>query len=101
MIKHLENVSEFESLTKEKVVLVDFYADWCGPCQMLMPHIEQLDHEMDILVVKVDVDQFGEIAQRLRIMAVPTLLVFKDGKMVARQSGYMPYNHLKDFISKS
>jgi len=98
MIKHLEKLEQFDELIKEKRVLVDFYADWCGPCQMLMPLIEELDREDDILVVKVDVDQFGEIAQQLRVMAVPTLLYFKEGKLINRQSGYMPLNHLKDFV---
>lgn len=98
MIKHLEKLEDFQELIKEKRVLVDFYADWCGPCQMLMPIIEQLDKEENILVVKVDVDQFGEVAQQLRIMAVPTLLYFQEGKLIKRQSGYMPLNHLKEFV---
>lgn len=101
MIKHLEKLEDFQNIIAKDRVLVDFYTDWCGPCQMLMPLIEELDKEENIVVVKIDVDQFGEIAQQLHIMAVPTLLYFKDGKLVNRQSGYMPLNHLKEFISKS
>lgn len=101
MIKHLEKLEDFDELIKQNRVLVDFYAEWCGPCKMLMPLIEELDKSEDILVVKVDVDSFGEIAQKFRIMAVPTLLYFKDGNLLNRQSGYMPLNHLKEFVSKS
>lgn len=101
MIKHLEKLEDFQVYIKENRVLVDFYATWCGPCQMLTPHIEELDKEENILIIKVDVDEFGEIAQQLRVMAVPTLLYFKDGKLVNRASGYMPLNHLKEFVSKS
>jgi len=98
MIKHIENKTQFDALTKEGLVLVDFYADWCGPCQMLAPVIEQLDQEMEITVLKINVDEVGEIAREYRVMAIPTLMLFKDGELIKRETSYMPIEHLRRFV---
>ena len=99
MIKHLENESEFENEIKEGKVLVDFYADWCGPCQMLSPVIEQLEKESGIKVIKIDVDSLPGLARQFRVMAIPTLLLFENGEMVKRETAYMPIEHLRRFVS--
>lgn len=80
---------EAEVLKADKTVLVDFYADWCGPCKMMAPTIEQLAEELaDIAVIgKLNVDDSEEIAAQYGIMSIPTLVVFKDGKAVNKVIG--------------
>lgn len=99
MIKHLEKEAEFEQEISSGKVLVDFYADWCGPCQMLSPVIEQLEKESGIKVIKIDVDSLPGLARQFRVMAIPTLLLFENGKMVKRETAYMPIEHLRRFVS--
>ncbi len=86
MVKHVESEAQFDSevLKSDKPVLVDFYATWCGPCRMITPIMEQLAGELEgkAEVYKLDVDKVGEIAARYRIMGVPTVMVFDDGKPV-------------------
>ena len=98
MIKHLENVNEFEKEVQGELVIVDFYADWCGPCQMLAPVLEDLDKEVNVKIVKINVDDIPELARQFRVMSIPTLLLFKDGKFVKKELGYMPIERLREFI---
>lgn len=100
MIKHLEKVEQFEEEVKGSLVLVDFFATWCGPCSMLAPELENLDKEMDIKIIKVDVDELPELAKKFRVMSIPTLVLFKDGKPVNQMLGYVPLKGLKEFVSK-
>ena len=74
------------------VVVVDFFATWCGPCKMLAPVFEQAGEEMknDATFLKVDIDQSLELAQQFRISTVPTMMIFKDGKPVETLVGFMP-----------
>ena len=98
MIKHLNNSNEFENEVKEGLVIVDFYADWCGPCQMLAPVLEELEKETSIKIVKINVDEIPDLARQFRIMSIPTLMLFKDGKFVKKELGYMPIERLREFI---
>ena len=84
-IIHLEN-ENFKDLIKEKV-LVDFYANWCGPCKMIAPELEKV--ESSINVVKVDVDKFESIAREYGVMSIPTLILFENGKEVRRNIGFI------------
>jgi thioredoxin 1 len=81
-----------EVLESEVPVLVDFYADWCGPCKMIAPSVEQLAAEFEgkAKVFKLDVDANGQTAQSYRVMSIPTLLVFKGGKVVDTIVGAVP-----------
>ena len=99
MIKHLEKEAEFEAEIASGKVLVDFYADWCGPCQMLSPVIEQLEKEADMKVIKIDVDSLPNLARMFRVTSIPTILLFENGKFVRREMGYMPIEHLRRFVS--
>lgn len=98
MIIHLENANDFEKEVQGHLVIVDFYADWCGPCQMLAPVLEQLDGELPVKIVKINTDIVPEIARMFRVMSIPTLLLFKDGKFVKRDLGYMPIERVREFI---
>ena len=88
-------------LESEKLVIVDFWATWCGPCRMLSPLLDEVEEEMAdrITVVKVNVDDADEIAMRYRIMSIPTLIFFKNGQMVDRSVGAMPKSMLVDKIN--
>lgn len=92
---------EEQVIKSEKPVLVDFYAVWCGPCQMLAPVIEELENSRDdFLSVKIDVDQEPALAQRFSITAVPTLLLFRNGENVKRVSGFLSKEALEQFIDE-
>ena len=91
------NKDNFDSLVSEGVVVVDFFANWCGPCRMLGPVLEELS---DVKVVKIDVDQEEDLARRFGVMSIPALYLFKDGKQVDNKVGFMPLEDLKEWISK-
>ena len=82
----------FEQLKKsEKTVLIDFYAEWCGPCRMVGPIIEEIANEReDIVVAKINVDEQPELAQQFNVYSIPTLVVMRDGKIVRQETGARP-----------
>ncbi|MBR1561507.1 MAG: thioredoxin [Clostridia bacterium] len=90
---------KFENLSKNPLTLVDFWATWCGPCRMLSPIVEELAAETpDVVFAKVDVDENMELATGLQITGVPTLMLFKDGKLVERMVGVQPKENIKKII---
>lgn len=92
---------EKEVLQSDVPVLVDFWATWCMPCKMLAPVIEEIAAEADgYKVGKVDVDQEPELAQKYRIMSIPSILVFKNGKVAASTVGVQPKATLKELLNK-
>ena len=89
-----------EVLHSDKPVLVDFYADWCGPCKMLSPVVEQIAGESDAYhVCKINVNQAADIAARYGIMSIPTLIVFKDGEAVKRTVGVQSKQAIADLLT--
>ena len=91
-----------EMINGEQLTLVDFFATWCGPCKMMHPILEQLKERMgdDIRILKVDVDKNEALSMQYRIQSVPTLMLFKKGEMLWRQSGAMSLNDLMKKISQ-
>jgi thioredoxin 1 len=86
------NKNNFEEIkSSSKPVLLDFYADWCGPCRMVSPIIDEIANERDDIVVgKVNVDDEEELAGKFGVFSIPTLVVIKDGKVVSQESGAKP-----------
>ena len=101
MLKHINSKEEFDSSIQNGVVLVDFFATWCGPCKMLSPVLEEVANENpNVLILKIDVDEIGELAARFGIQAIPTLMLFKDGQRVDTRMGYQNKNQLVAFINQ-
>lgn len=92
----------FNDVISQGVVLVDFSADWCGPCRMLAPILDMLAKELEgrVTVVKVDVDESQSIASQYDISSVPTLLLFKDGELKQRMVGLKDFASLKNLIEE-
>jgi len=93
---HLEN-KNFNDLIKEKTI-VDFYANWCGPCKMLGPIFEEVANEYDIQFVKVDIDNHEKLCREYKVMSVPTLIIFENGKEIKRNIGFISKDKLEEFI---
>ena len=89
-------------INSESPVLIDFYADWCGPCKMVSPILSQLKSEMgdQIKLIKIDVDKNQAIASKYQIKGVPTLMIFKNGNLLWRQSGVVPIENLRAEMQK-
>ncbi|HCA72295.1 MAG TPA: thioredoxin [Ruminococcaceae bacterium] len=97
---HADKAGLEKILKSSKVVLCDFWATWCGPCQMLAPVIEQLAEEYDgrVTVVKIDVDQNQDLAAEYRVMSIPTVFVFQNGSPIDSKVGAMPIDEYRKML---
>ena len=96
----MENFNDI--INSEQLTLVDFFATWCGPCKMMHPVLEQLKNELgeSIRIIKIDVDKNNSLAMNYRVQAVPTLMLFRKGELLWRQSGALPLSALKNQIGQ-
>ena len=94
---HLEN-ENFEELIKNKKVVVDFYATWCGPCKMFGPVFEKVSNESSITFIKIDVDAHEDIARKYGIMSIPTIVLLNNGEVEKKHMGFMTEDELKKLI---
>ena len=93
----------FENEIKHGVTLVDFYADWCGPCKAIAPTLEKLSKEFEgkIKIGKINVDENQAIPSSLGIMSIPTLILYKDGKMIEKKVGGLSESAFKEWFNKN
>lgn len=95
------NSAEFDDVITQGIVVVDFYAEWCGPCKMLAPVLENLASELnDVLITKINVDENIAKAGEFNVSGVPTLILFKDGQEIDRKIGFAAKPQLKAWIEK-
>ena len=90
-------------LNTDKLVIIDFSAEWCGPCKMIAPVLEQLSEELEgkVKIIKVDVDVEQQLAQKYNVMSIPTLLLFKDGNVLGQVVGFQSKAMLEKFIQRA
>lgn len=100
MVKHVTTADFEEVVIKaEGKVLVDFFATWCGPCSMMAPVLEQVsDITLDVKIVKVDIDENPELAERYKVMSIPTFMVFENGTVVKKTVGAISKSELLELI---
>ncbi len=96
------NASFDELINKEQPVLVDFFATWCGPCQTLAPILKQVKESVGekVSIIKIDVDKNEMVASRFQVRGVPTLILFKNGRQLWRQSGVVPKDELVRILNQ-
>lgn len=100
MIKKLQNISEFNNEIAKDYMVVDFYADWCGPCNMLSPILDDVATTNNIEVLKVNIDEFGELAMKYGVMVIPTIMIFEKGKVLKSNTGVLSKSELEEFLRK-
>lgn len=95
IVKNLNNLTD-------ELTIVDFFATWCGPCKMLAPVLEEIAMDnKDVRILKVDVDEANDLANEYRISAVPTLIMFKNKKVLQVKTGYMTYDDVQNWINSN
>lgn len=96
------NSNEFNETIETGITLVDFFAEWCGPCKMMGPVLEELSGQYaDVEFVKVNIDDNMDLAERFQIMSIPTVYIFKDGQVIGKNTGYNGPDSIKQFIDST
>lgn len=100
-VEILDKESFNSFITQKGLVVVDFYASWCGPCKMMAPELEDFAMEDgEVKVGKIDVDNANELARDFNIMSVPTLIYFKDGQLIDKSIGYLTKDEMSEIVAK-
>ena len=91
--------NNFDEKIKKDIVLVDFYATWCGPCKMLGLVLEKFDDENIVPILKLDVDEAKDVAEKYKVFTIPTLIIFENGKEIKRKVGYQSLDELRKWFN--
>ena len=97
-MNYIKSEKEFDEVIKKDKVVVDFYAEWCGPCKMLSPILQSVSKEMNLDTYKLNVDEVEDVARRCGIMSIPTVIIFSKGEEVKKNVGFMDEDELKEFV---
>jgi thioredoxin 1 len=97
-MNYIKSEKEFDEVIQKDKVIVDFYAEWCGPCKMLSPILDKVSKELSLDTYKVNVDDVEEVARRYGIMSIPTVMIFSKGEEVGKHVGFMEEEELKEFV---
>ncbi len=97
-MNYIKNHDQFNEVIKKDKVLIDFYAEWCGPCKMLSPILEKVSNDLKVDSYKVNVDEVEDLAREYAIMSIPTLLLFEKGELVNKHIGFMVEEELREFL---
>jgi thioredoxin 1 len=97
-MNYIKNHDQFNEVIKKDKVLIDFYAEWCGPCKMLSPILEKVSNDLKVDTYKVNVDEVEDLAREYAIMSIPTLLLFEKGELVNKHIGFMVEEELREFL---
>ena len=92
--------NNFDEKIKKDRVLVDFYATWCGPCKMLGLVLEKFDDENIVPILKLDVDEAKDVAEKYKVFTIPTLIIFENGKEIKRKVGYQSLDELRKWVNE-
>lgn len=98
MIFHDIDESKFNEYINKNIVLLDFYADWCGPCKMLSTVIDELSKMRNIDIYKINVDKHANLARKYGVMTIPTIILYKNGLLIKKNIGYLSLNDLIKWI---
>jgi len=101
MIIHEIEEEKIEELVKGDVVLLDFFANWCGPCKMLAPELEELAKEENITIYKIDVDKYPDLARKYGVMSIPSMFLYKNDNLIGNKTGFLPKDSIKEWIKES
>ena len=97
-MNYIKNEKEFDEVIKKDKVVIDFYAEWCGPCKMLSPILDKVSKELNLDIYKVNVDEAEDVARQYGIMSIPTVMIFEKGKMTKKNVGFMDDAELREFV---
>lgn len=101
-IIELEKKEDFDEMIKEGTTLIDFYAQWCGPCQAMKPVIDKISEQIEeVKFVAIDVDKFADVAQAYQVMSIPTFVIVKNGEVKAVKNGAMSEADMKTWVEKN
>lgn len=98
-LTHISSIEEFDQAINQDIVLVDFFADWCGPCQALGPILEKMSKEVDYPICKVNIDDLPDLASRYQIVSIPSMLIFKNGIVEDKHVGVMQRDEIDNWVN--
>ena len=97
-MKYIESIEEFNDFIKQEKVLIDFYADWCGPCKMFHKVLEELDNENKYLIGLINTYNFLDLCKKYKVFSIPSIKVFSNGELIKEKKGFMSLDELKEFL---